>query len=74
VDFENMVEAVRTGTIVARSQKAARSWDSRTGQHNRGAVGKTLDQQIQAAAMSAGRATYSGSKMSGNRIRTERAN
>lgn len=74
MDFENMVEAVRTGTVVARSEKAARAWDSRRGSHKIGAKGKSLDQQVQAASLSAGRASYAGTKMSGNRIRTERVN
>lgn len=61
-----MVEAVRTGTIIARNPKAANAWATRKAQAGPG--GKPLtpaafDQQIQLMA-----------KKMPNRIRTERAN
>jgi hypothetical protein len=29
MDFDNMVEAVRAGTVIARDKKAAMKWDAR---------------------------------------------
>ena len=69
-----MVEAVRTGYLVARVKKAATQWDARKGSTTKGATGKTLDQQVQAAAVATGRAVYMGTRRPGSQVRTERVN
>lgn len=73
MDFENAVEAVRIGSIIARSAKAAAKWDARKGTTGKGLTGKSLDQAVTMAGVAAGRARYPGGKP-GSNIKTEHVN